>query len=152
MKNFKNRLPFYMLIIFLAVSSGSCRKNMRNKYSLPAAEARRILLMGNKKQWNHFSVKYNITYTRNISRQYLLKHGSPPDPTEKEIEKGWFRVTRCFQLKKIKLIDERKEKNNFYVKLKLFYKDGENRTRTFIMRPITKNEWRIMIPVPSPEV
>jgi hypothetical protein len=144
------RSAFYLLITSLfLVNLVTCDSSSQKQdtSSSPGSSARRILQFGNRQQWNSPEVKYRITYTQTVSREYSLKHGSPPDPTKRQIREAWSRITGGFQLKRAIVIGKKQDGRLTQLKMKLEYRDGSSRIQTFYMRPVADGRWGLCVPV-----
>ncbi len=134
-----------LLLVNMATCDSSSQK--QDTSSSPGSSARRILQFGNRKQWNSPEVKYSITYTQTVSREYTLKHGSPPDPTESQIREAWSRITGGFQLNGAIVIGKERDGRLVKLKMNLKYRDGSSRIKTFYMRPVADGGWGLCVPV-----
>lgn len=133
--------------VVLIIGCVANNKEVRPQRS-PEWYARRIFHYGNSKKWNSHHVKYNITYTQTVSREYLLKHGGPPEPSAADIKNTWHELTGGFQLSGIRAVKKEKEGRGINLTLELRYKNGSSKEMSFHMRPAAGNEWNICVPVP----
>lgn len=156
----KRGLKLFFCIFFscmTVISIGSCTVNKKvssgrhsPEYS-PESQLKKIILFANKKKWDSLEVKYNITYTQTISKDYSLKHGGPPPVTEKAKTTGWSKITGGFQLQDIIILKKQKNGRMQIFSAELHFKDGTKAIKKFEMLPTADGGWRLLVPVPVTE-